>query len=100
MLNIRSLSKRMTVIGAMLLGLAAVDAQAQNASAPEAAAPAAATSTPAAPEAAPAPAPAPAPMAAAPTTKETVDNPYGLGALWEQGDFVARGTLIMLVLMS
>ena len=29
-----------------------------------------------------------------------VDNPYGLGALWAQGDFVARGTLIILVLMS
>jgi biopolymer transport protein ExbB len=39
---------------------------------------------------------APSPVAA----KETVDNPYGLGALWEQGDFVARGTLIILVLMS
>jgi len=47
-----------------------------------------------------APAAAPAPMTAAPTSKETVDNPYGLGALWEQGDFVARGTLIILVLMS
>ena len=43
---------------------------------------------------------APAPMAAAPVSKETVDNPYGLGALWDQGDFVARGTLIILVLMS
>ena len=44
---------------------------------------------------------APAPMAPAPVAaKETVDNPYGLGALWEQGDFVARGTLIILVLMS
>jgi biopolymer transport protein ExbB len=39
-------------------------------------------------------------MVASPITKETVDNPYGLGALWEQGDFVARGTLIILVLMS
>ncbi len=29
-----------------------------------------------------------------------VDNPYGLQALWSQGDFVARGTLIILVLMS
>ncbi len=29
-----------------------------------------------------------------------VDNPYGLDALWAQGDFVARGTLIMLALMS
>ena len=43
---------------------------------------------------------APAPMAAAPVSKETVDNPYGLGALWDQGDWVARGTLIVLVLMS
>ena len=34
------------------------------------------------------------------TSKETVDNPYGLGALWSQGDFVSRGTLIILVLMS
>ncbi len=29
-----------------------------------------------------------------------VDNPYGLAALWSQGDWVARGTLIVLVLMS
>jgi biopolymer transport protein ExbB len=43
---------------------------------------------------------APAPMLAAPVSKETVDNPYGLGALWEQGDWVARGTLIILVVMS
>ncbi|MDQ6680326.1 MAG: MotA/TolQ/ExbB proton channel family protein [Pseudomonadota bacterium] len=34
------------------------------------------------------------------TTKETVDNPYGLSALWAQGDFVARGTLLVLVIMS
>jgi biopolymer transport protein ExbB len=43
---------------------------------------------------------APAPLLAAITTKETVDNPYGLGALWAQGDFVARGTLLILVIMS
>ncbi|HEX6706398.1 MAG TPA: MotA/TolQ/ExbB proton channel family protein, partial [Albitalea sp.] len=48
--------------------------------------------------AAPAPA-APAPLAAS-TTKETIDNPYGLSALWAQGDFVAKGTLIILVIMS
>jgi biopolymer transport protein ExbB len=29
-----------------------------------------------------------------------VENPYGLGALWAQGDFVAKGTLIILVIMS
>jgi len=34
------------------------------------------------------------------TTREIVDNPYGLGALWAQGDFVSRGTLIILVVMS
>ncbi|MFO0509632.1 MAG: MotA/TolQ/ExbB proton channel family protein [Gammaproteobacteria bacterium] len=29
-----------------------------------------------------------------------VENPYGLGALWAQGDFVAKGTLIIMVIMS
>ncbi len=46
---------------------------------------------------------APAAAASASTSgshKETVDNPYGLGALWAQGDFVAKGTLIILVIMS
>jgi biopolymer transport protein ExbB len=33
-------------------------------------------------------------------TKEVVENPYGLDALWKGGDFVARGTLIILILMS
>jgi biopolymer transport protein ExbB len=28
------------------------------------------------------------------------ENPYGLGALWAQGDAVAKGTLLILVLMS
>ena len=45
-------------------------------------------------------APAPAPIAEATTSKETVDNPYGIGMLWAQGDFVARGTLVILVIMS
>lgn len=50
-----------------------------------------------------APAPAieskPLPPAAAPAT-EVVENPYGLDALWRQGDFVSKGTLITLVIMS
>jgi biopolymer transport protein ExbB len=62
---------------------------AQAASAPEAA-PAATAAAPAA---------APAPLVAT-TTKEEVDNPYGLKALWAQGDWVAKGTLIILVIMS
>ena len=65
-----------------------------QASAPAAEASAAPTDAPVAPVA------APAPLADATTTRETVDNPYGLGALWAQGDFVARGTLMILVIMS
>jgi biopolymer transport protein ExbB len=34
------------------------------------------------------------------TTTETVANPYGLEALWRQGDFVSKGTLLILVIMS
>ena len=46
------------------------------------------------------PAPA-APAADAPAgTREVLENPYGLEALWKQGDFVSRGTLIILVIMS
>jgi len=42
--------------------------------------------------------PALAPVAAPAT--EVIENPYGLEALWKQGDFVARGTLIVLIIMS
>jgi biopolymer transport protein ExbB len=35
----------------------------------------------------------------APAMQE-IANPYGLGALWGQGDFIARGTLIALAIMS
>ena len=52
-----------------------------------------------APEAAPPPAAA-APAAKAAVSEEAVDNPYGLKALWSQGDFVAKGTLIIMVIMS
>jgi biopolymer transport protein ExbB len=57
-----------------------------------------------APTAAPAPAPATAaaPAAPAPAAKatETIENPYGLEALWKGGDMVAKITLGILVLMS
>ncbi len=35
---------------------------------------------------------------ATPTTP--VENPYGLAQLWAQGDFVARGTILLLLIMS
>ncbi|HQC96421.1 MAG TPA: MotA/TolQ/ExbB proton channel family protein, partial [Aquabacterium sp.] len=53
-----------------------------------------------APAAAPAATPAPAAAPAATVAKEEVANPYGLEALWTQGDFVARGTLIIMIIMS
>ena len=43
--------------------------------------------------------PVPPPMKAT-VEKEVVDNPYGLEAIWRQGDFVSKGTLIILVIMS
>jgi biopolymer transport protein ExbB len=59
------------------------------------------TSAPATNAAAPATAPMAPPAATAPiVTKEAVANPYGLEALWSQGDFVARATLIIMVIMS
>jgi biopolymer transport protein ExbB len=87
--SLRSLTMALSLAVAATVFVAPQAAQAQ-ASAPAAEAPAAV--------AAPA---APAPVAVpGAVTKESVDNPYGLSALWAQGDFVARGTLIILVIMS
>ena len=77
------------VLGTALVSMAEVKAQ-------DSAASAAASAAMAVPVAS---AVAPAPLVAA-TTKETVDNPYGLSALWNQGDWIARGTLLILVVMS
>ncbi|MCR6632848.1 MAG: MotA/TolQ/ExbB proton channel family protein [Magnetospirillum sp.] len=41
-----------------------------------------------------------APVAAFAADTVAVDNPYGLDALWSQGDFVARGTLVVLIIGS
>lgn len=66
-------------------------AQASDATASAAATAAPQPAAPAADDATPPPAPA---------SSETVNNPYGLGALWKNGDFVARFVLILLALMS
>lgn len=42
----------------------------------------------------------PAPAAPAPAAPAMVDNPYGLGALWANGDIIARGVLVIMVIMS
>jgi biopolymer transport protein ExbB len=54
-----------------------------------------------APEAASAATAAAAPADIKPEVKkESIENPYGLEALWSQGDFVARGTLVIMIIMS
>ncbi|MEA1677095.1 MotA/TolQ/ExbB proton channel family protein [Nitrospirillum sp. BR 11163] len=66
-----------------------------DSSAPAAAAPAADQAAPAA-----APADAAASDVAAPAAATaTVENPYGLNALWNGGDFVSRGVLMIMVIM-
>jgi biopolymer transport protein ExbB len=80
------------------LSLASTSFAAKPKEAAPAAAPAAAAPAPEA--AAPVAAPAPAAAVAAAPAGEHDDNPYGLGALWAQGDIVAKGTLLILVLMS
>ena len=72
---------------------AAKPKEAAPAAAPAAAAPAPEAAAPVAP-------PAPAAAVATAPAGEHDDNPYGLGALWAQGDIVAKGTLLILVLMS
>jgi biopolymer transport protein ExbB len=73
-------------------------AQAASGAAPAAtvAAPAAAATPP---SFATAPA-APAAPAKAVVSEEAVDNPYGLKALWSQGDYVAKSTLVIMLIMS
>ena len=108
MTKTNSLTALATALVLALAPLASSVALAQSAPATSAPAPATVPVAPApadataAPAAAPADASAPpaAPALAAAPTTEAVDNPYGLDALWKGGDFVSRGTLIILVIMS
>ena len=84
-------------LGLSASSFAAKPKEGAPAGAPAAAAPAAEAAAPAAPAAAPAAAAVAAPAADAHAGE---DNPYGLSALWAQGDIVAKGTLLILVLMS
>jgi biopolymer transport protein ExbB len=77
------LAAALLVVAALSAAVAPAPAAAQAASEPAAAQPAPATA-PAAPSVA----------------KETIENPYGLEAMWKQGDWVAKGTLIIMIIMS
>ena len=90
-----SIIKRLRVLVAALVVISAAGicalpemANAQSTAAPSAGPSADSAGTPAA-----------APAASAKST-EVVENPYGLDALWKTGDFVAKGTLVILVIMS
>ena len=104
------ISKKLAIAAAiaLLAGLGVGQASAQDAAqpAPTMASPSA---TPGAPDQTTAPAPAPvAAPALAPAAPPAVNapaaapqaNPYGLGELWAKGDFVAKGILILLGIMS
>lgn len=93
-----------TAASALVSAPAFADAPAAGAAAPAAdasAAPAdAAAAAPADAAAAPAEGAAAPAAAAAGEQKEEVHNPYGFQAMWEEGDFVNKGTIIILSLMS
>jgi biopolymer transport protein ExbB len=96
------LNSMRTPFAAALLALATVAAvpttALAQASAPDATAPAAAASDAAAP--APVATDTAAPIASAAGGKETIDNPYGLGALWRDGGWIAKFNLIIMLIMS
>jgi biopolymer transport protein ExbB len=93
-----------TAASALVSAPAFADAPAAGATAPAAdaaAAPAADAAAAPAADAAAAPAgDAAAPAAAGGEATEEVHNPYGFQAMWEEGDFVNKGTIIILSLMS
>ncbi len=84
----------------ILMGAALVQCpvHAQSGTPAAATAPAGAPPTAVAPGAPAAPA-APAALPTAPA-RESTDNPYGLEALWKGSDFVAKGVLIIMLIMS
>ena len=99
------LNSMRTPFAAALLALATVAAMPVAAQA-QASAPAADTAAaPAAPAASDTAAAAPAPEAppanaGAPVAKETIENPYGLSALWRDGGWIAKFNLIIMLIMS
>jgi biopolymer transport protein ExbB len=96
--HISRISKALAASASLVLAVMA-SSPAQAVTAP------AASAVPAAAPAAPSAAPADAAAALAEVAKVKApaveaENPYGLKALWEQGDYVAKGTLLILVIMS
>ena len=78
-----------------LASLVPLSAQAQTATVPPVATPAA----PELPALTPVPAPGAKPAVKA-ASKEAVENPYGLEALWRTSDWIAKSVLLLLLIMS
>ena len=93
------LAAMLVVAGLIAPGLTVAQQDPAKSAPPVLVPPADSQAAPAAPPAAVIPVPSAPPMKAA-VEKEVVENPYGLEALWRQGDFVSKGTLIILVIMS
>ena len=98
----KSINRLPALALAVILACAPAAALLAPASAAHAQAQPAAPATPATADAPKPATPAPPPGAGVDVQpqKEVVENPYGLEALWKQGDFVSRGTLVILVIMS
>jgi biopolymer transport protein ExbB len=94
MMSLTQIVRRVAAVA--LVAFSAIGAQASFAQA--ASEPAAAPAASAAP--APAAATTAAPAAPGAVAEEAVENPYGLKSLWGQGDFVAKGTLVIMIIMS
>lgn len=89
-LTLRAAFGAALIAAAALLAVQPLPATAQAASEPAAAAPAAPVQESVA---------APAPLEPV-VEKQVIENPYGLEALWAQGDIVARSTLVIMLIMS
>lgn len=87
------------VSSAVVVPLNAI-AQAPSATSATTAATAVPSAAPVAVAPAPAPAPAVVPFQSGKPAIEKVENPYGVKALWNEGDIVARTTLTLMIIMS
>jgi len=91
------LAATLVVAGLIAPGLTMAQQDATKSAPPVLVPPANSQAAPSAPPVIPVPS---APPMKAAVEKEVGENPYGLEALWRQGDFVSKGTLIILVIMS
>jgi biopolymer transport protein ExbB len=97
MLKLSALLTRVALAACLLAGAAAV---AQTSPPPAGSAASGPASVPAAPGASASTAFRPAPILPPIKAPEAIANPYGLRALWAQGDWIARVTLLILAIMS